>query len=359
MQTRSDCSHVQTPAGVPADIAARVKEAARQHLAQRAFRPAWWLRNPHAQTIWPAIIRQPRGVALRGTLVHTPDGDGVVVHRAEIDPAAPTVLILPGLESSARAAYVRGMAERVAAMRWNVAIMEFRGCSGFSNRAARLYHSGATDDVNAVVEWLLARGGREIMLVGFSLGANMTGKWLGECGGRCPARAAVMIAPPLDLAASAQMLDRSLAGLYSRQFVRSLKQKAAAKDAQFSGRIDMRRVRAARTIVEFDDAATAPLHGFRDAWDYYEQSSCGQFLDRIRVPTLILAAKDDPYTPAESWPQRTIDESPWLCGVLSEHGGHQGFVSGLWPWSAEYWAESRTAEFLKIAHDETRGALTR
>jgi predicted alpha/beta-fold hydrolase len=229
--------------------------------------------------------------------------------------------------------------------------MEHRGCSRETNRTRRLYHSGATDDLDFVARRIAASiAPRRLYLLGYSLGGNISAKWLGECGENAPVGAAALVALPFDLAASAIALDRSLLGLYSRHFTRTLIEKALAKERQFPGCFDVQRVRAAQTIVAFDNAATAPLHGFRDAQDYYAKSSCSQFLERVRVPTLLIASADDPYNPASTFPHDTVARSPYLSALFVSKGGHMGFVSGPWPWRATYWAEGQIVRFLNHCH---------
>ncbi len=272
------------------------------------------------------------------------------LHHDIVDPHRPTVLLLPGLESTANSHYVLGTCDEIRRAGWNATVLEYRGCSREMNLAKRLYHSGATDDIGFVARFLKQRDpSRPLFVIGFSLGGNLAGKWLGERGGDSPVVAAVLISTPFDLAASAQKIDRAFGGLYSRHFVRSLIAKAVAKNRQFPELLPIEQIRGCRTIVDFDHLATAPLHGFRDAWDYYERNSCGQFLPGIRVPTLLLSAADDPYIPAESFPNRAAANSNYLLPLLTRHGGHQGFVAGVSPWEPHYWAEQIAVKFLIAA----------
>lgn len=315
------------------------------------FQPAWWLPGPHLQTLWGTLFRRAPRVVFDLREFDTPDGDVLHLHHLRAAADAPTVLILPGLESSIRSSYLRATAHAFHTLGWNTVIMEHRGCSREMNRTRRLYHSGATEDLDSVARRLSDEiAPRPLYLVGFSLGGNVSAKWLGECGQDAPVRAAALVALPFDLAASAAALDRSLLGLYSRHFIRTLIAKAVAKERQFPGCIDIARARRTRTIVAFDDAATAPLHGFRDAQDYYARCSCGPFLEHIRVPTLLIASEDDPYNPASTLPHETVARSPWLIPLFTKKGGHQGFVRGPWPWRATVWAEEQVVRFMRYCN---------
>ena len=314
------------------------------------FVPAPWLPGGHAQTIWPFLFRKPPTVAFESECVVTPDQDRIWLHHHVVARRRPTVLLLPGLESTAESHYVLGTCDQIRRIGWNAAVMEYRGCSREMNLAKRLYHSGATDDIEHVVRHLQARmTTRPLMIIGFSLGGNLAGKWLGEAGDNAGVLAAALVSTPFDLAASARMIDRALFGLYSRHFVKSLIAKAVAKSRQFPDLLPIERIRRCRGIVDFDDIATAPLHGFRDAWDYYEKSSCGPYLPRIRVPTLLLSAADDPYIPIDAFPTEAARQSQYLAAFLTRYGGHQGFVGGGVFEQPRFWAEEIVVQFLQNA----------
>lgn len=316
-------------------------------LDQHPFEPAWWLPGPHAQTIWPNLLRPIPHVALTEEKAETPDGDFLMLHNTWGDPKRPTVLILHGLEGSAQAVYVQSMVRRFQAIGWNCVVMEFRGCSRMLNQAPRLYHSGETSDLDFVVQHLhRTREIESLYLLGFSLGGNIVAKWLGEVGSDAKVRGAVVLSPPFDLRGSASKIENSLFGAYTRYFLKSLIRRAIAKASQFPGRIDIARVIRARTIVEFDTHATAPMHGFLDAYDYYEQSSCARFLPLVRVPTLLLASQDDPYNPHDTIPFECANQSPWIVPQFPRRGGHLGFVGGGWPLRPKFWAEDQALRFL-------------
>jgi predicted alpha/beta-fold hydrolase len=316
------------------------------------FRPPWWLRNPHAQTLWGKLARRLPRVPLRHERWETPDGDFLDLHRLDPPRAdAPTLLLLHGLEGSHRSHYVAGLMERARRRGWGGAVLLWRSCGPEPNRTARFYHSGETGDLDLVVRRLTSEApGAPLLLVGVSLGGNVLLKWLGEHGRDAPPelRAAAAVSVPYDLARGARHISRGFARVYERHFLRSLRRKAVEKEARFPGLVRHDALRAARTLWDFDDCVTAPVHGFRDAGDYYARSSSLGFLHAIRVPTLLLGAADDPFLPAA-----VLDEvravaraNPALELEFPPHGGHVGFVSGRAPWRAEYYAERRVVEWL-------------
>lgn len=322
--------------------------------AAPAFRPPPWLRGSHAQTIWSPLFRPRPRLPFELERLATPDDDFVRLHHLAAPGTAAgdggRLVILHGLEGSARSNYVAGLAAEAIARGMAVTAMEFRSCGGELNRARRLYHLGETEDLAYVVAELAGREpGRPLLLAGVSLGANVIVKWLGERGDAVPREvaAAAAISAPFDLTVSGPVLDRVLGGLYTRRFLRTLIPKALAKERQFPGSIDLDLVARARTFVEFDTHATARFHGFRDAWDYWERSSSGPFLERVRRPLLLISSADDPFNPGETLPRGISQRNPWIVESFTEHGGHVGFVGGA-PWRTRHWAEERAVEFLSL-----------
>jgi predicted alpha/beta-fold hydrolase len=313
------------------------------------FRPAVWLRGAHAQTIAGRLLRRRRPHGLRRVRVDTPDGDFLDLDIATgTRDGRPLVLLLHGLEGSARRGYALNTYAALA--EWGVGAIgvNFRGCSGEPNRLARSYHSGETGDLRFVLDWV--RGNypaSRLGVVGFSLGGNVLLKWLAEEGAEASSRvrACVAVSVPYDLAACADGMERTRMGrFYMRRFMTSLIAKTVAK-ADRLHTIDLRRVRAARTFREFDDAATAPIHGFADATDYYARSSSGPLLHAIRVETLLIHAEDDPFLPAAAMPWPQLRTNPCLQPVIARAGGHVGFIAGV-PWSPQWWLEQQAAHFL-------------
>jgi predicted alpha/beta-fold hydrolase len=311
-----------------------------------SFSPAPWLPGGHAQTVFSSLWRPPLGPGARRERWETPDGDFLDVDRWG-DPAGPTALVLHGLEGSSRAPYVRRLVRALLRRGLSAAALNFRGCSGEENRLPRLYHSGETGDLEFAVRRLAAeRPGRPLGLAGFSLGGNVAAKWLGERGAGLPAelRAGAVVSVPFDLAACARALDGPgfWPWVYRERFLRMLRAKALAKARRFPGLLDPAAIRSVRTFREFDDRATAPLHGFSGAQDYWSRCSAGPFLAGVRRPLLALSAADDPLVPASSIPA-ALGASVELR--VSTGGGHVGFVEGP-PWAFRFWAEESAAAFL-------------
>jgi predicted alpha/beta-fold hydrolase len=232
--------------------------------------------------------------------------------------------------------------------------MLFRGCSGEPNRGPRFYHSGDTGDIDAVARRLLAvDASAPFLFVGVSLGGNVLLKWLGEFGASVDRRviAAAAVSVPFDLARASRHIDRGFSRIYQRHFLQSLRRKALSKLVRYPELASRERVLSAHTLYDFDDIVTAPVHGFADADDYYTRSSSIRFLSRIRVPTLLLSAVDDPFLPSEVLEQvRGVARgNPYLEVEFLAKGGHVGFVSGPNPFRPFYYAEWRVTEFLERA----------
>lgn len=319
------------------------------------FTPAWWIPGAHLQTLWGKLFRRPPEVPTRAVRWATPDGDELEIRRLDAaphaGPAAPRLLMLHGLEGTIRSHYLQGTLAQVRQLGWAADVMIFRGCNGVVPRARRMYHSGETTDLDFVVRRLVAEHpDQPLLLAGFSLGGNVLLKWLGEQGDAAPAelRAAVAVSVPFDLERGSRKIERGFARVYTRHFLRTLRLKALAKLAQDPGVFDAEPLHAARTLFDFDDAVTAPLHGFADASDYYRRSSSLGFLERIRIPTLLLSARDDPFLPPEVLDDVALvaRSNDLLTLEFTEHGGHVGFVAGGVPFRPVYYAERRITAWL-------------
>ena len=285
--------------------------------------------------------------------VELPDGDFVDLDFAFEPPRpeneAPLVLLLHGLEGSARSGYALQTYRTLRANGIAAVGLNFRSCSGELNRLPRLYHSGETGDVGFVVQMLSERyPGRRLGLVGVSLGGNVLLKYLGEAkeAARGLVTAAVAVSVPFDLSAGADWLLRSGGRPYSRYLLRKLHAKLLVKRHSMPPVVDVERALAARNFREFDDAATAPLHGFADAEDYYQRSSSSRFLHGIRIPTLLLHSTDDPFLPPRCIPLQAVEANPHLDAVFTDRGGHIGFVEGSSPFRPVFWAEREATGFL-------------
>lgn len=294
--------------------------------------PPAWLKGGHAQTIWPLAIKGELPVLQRRRWT-TPDNDFIDVDCLPRQDDQPLVVLFHGLEGSSRSHYARSLMREVAARRWNGAVVHFRGCSGEPNRLARAYHSGDANEV----DWILRRFAEKYPDVqryaaGVSLGGNALLCWLGtrgEAASKLITRAAA-ISAPLDLQASGHRLAKGFNKVYTEYFLHSMRKLAAEKARRFPDRFDARKAQRARTLAEFDDAYTAPLHGFRDADDYWLRASAKPLLGRIAIPTLVLNAKNDPFLPCQALPTAK-QVSPFVRLEQPEEGGHVGFVTGPFP----------------------------
>ena len=291
----------------------------------------------------------------------TRDGDFVDLDWATPAPReAPLLLILHGLEGSSRSHYVVGLARQALARGWRVVTLNFRSCSGELNRLPQFYHSGHTDDLDEVVRLLVGRGRNlRIGAVGVSLGGNVLLKWLGEWEVGVPAElvGAVAISVPFDLEPCARALDRGVCRwVYAANFLGTMRAKVrrkADRDPDLRRLIDLPRAIRARTFAEYDRAVTAPLNGFADARDYWRRASSGPYLSRIRRPTLLVNALDDPIVPREALPNPVL-LPPSVRAEYVPRGGHAGFIEGRWPWHASSWVERRAIDFLAPLVDASR-----
>jgi predicted alpha/beta-fold hydrolase len=298
------------------------------------FRAPWWLPGGDVQTIYASLRPRGRRTAVRREEWTTPDDDRIVVDfLAAGNARAPLVVMLHGLEGSSESHYAHALFDALARRGWRGAVPHFRGCGGIANRLPRAYHSGDT----AELDWLLARftgiaAGAPLLVSGVSLGGNVLLKWLGEAGesGRDVVAAAAAVSAPVDLAAAGAALERGFNRVYARYFLATMKPKAFATLARHPGLFDGARLARARTLRDFDDLVTAPLHGFLDCADYWKRASAKPLLPRVRVPTLVVNARNDPFLPACHLPD--ADQlSDAITAEYPDTGGHVGFVSGPFP----------------------------
>jgi predicted alpha/beta-fold hydrolase len=310
--------------------------------------PAWWLSHPHLQTLYGALLAPAPRPKLRRERWETPDGDFVDVDFLDGPPGAPWVQLFHGLEGSSASPYARMLMDEVRRKGWRGTVMHFRGCSGEPNRLARAYHSGDSDEADWVLRRLKARAGdAPLFAAGVSLGGNVLAKWLGERAGEALSivERAVVVSAPVDLVAGGEALGRGFARLYTWHFLRSLKPGALARLARFPGLFDGEKLRRARTLRDFDNVVTAPLHGFRDTDDYWTRASAKPWLARVRVPTLLLNARDDPFMPEAALPtEREVSSAVKL--EFPARGGHVGFVSGPFPGRID-WLPARILHFFE------------
>lgn len=288
---------------------------------------------------------------MRRESIATSDGDALMLDHLDGPSGAPRLLLVHGLEGSSYSVYVQGMLAIAARRGWRGTALNFRSCARdpenlarmLPNARPRLYHSGETTDIDLVIRTLSAREpGVPLFAAGVSLGGNVLLKWLGENPGQTWVAAAATASTPYDLAAGSRYLENWIGAIYCERFLKTLRPKAfdvARRFPEAAAKLDLARIRRARTFWEFDDAATGPLHGFSGAEDYYARSSSLNFLGRIATPTLCLSAEDDAFLPPSvlALARRRVPSS--IDFRTTAHGGHIGFIGGRVPWRPVYWAE--------------------
>ena len=317
----------------------------------RSFSPAWWLRGAHRQTLWGKFLRRQRIHDTRIERLETPDGDFLNLHHLDAPADAPVLVVFHGLEGSVRSHYVQGLLSEARRRQWHAVVLVFRSCGGELNRGKRFYHSGETGDARLVIEHIeSAFPSVPLLLAGVSLGGNVLLKYLGEEGSRISRRisGAAAVSVPYDLARSSRFIDQGFSRVYQSSFIRSLKSKALLKLDQFPELASRETLVSANTMFAFDDCFTAPVHGFRDAADYYAQSSSISWIRRISINTLLLSAVDDPFLPPQVLEEvrELARDNPHLEVEFPSHGGHVGFVGGSNPFTPVYYLEKRVCEFL-------------
>ena len=304
------------------------------------FRAPPWLPGGNLQTIWAAVAsRRHLGAPPQFTRERwaTPDGDFIDVDHLQPLPGAPAprrhLVLFHGLEGSSQSQYAQAFASVAQQRGWGYSVPHFRGCSGELNLAPRAYHSGDFEEIGWILQRLRERSPAPLLVVGVSLGGNALLRWAQEAGHSAAATASAVAAvcSPIDLAAAGHAIDQGFNWLvYSRMFLRTMKPRAMAKWQQHPGLFNRDRLAAARTLFEFDNVFTAPLHGFADTPDYWARASAQPHLASVRIPALVLNARNDPFVPARAWPQQHDVGS---CVTLWQpaHGGHVGFAQGRLP----------------------------
>ncbi len=313
-----------------------------------SYRAPWWLPGGHLQTLYGALFGGSR-VDWKRERWDTPDGDFIDVDRLPGPAGAPLVALFHGLEGSSNSHYARALACELTRRSWRGAVPHFRGCSGEPNRLPRAYHSGDAEEIG----WILRRlrgeaSGAPLFAMGVSLGGNALLKWLGgDARAKDVLAAAAAVSAPVDLLAAGDALGHGLNLVYTRAFLATMKKKGEGKLERFPGLFDGEAMRRARTLREFDEVVTAPLHGFRDTDDYWTHASAKPVLGRIAVPTLLLNARNDPFMPEAALPGRN-EVSPSVRLEFPDQGGHASFVSAPFPGNLG-WMPRRVAAFFAEA----------
>lgn len=305
-----------------------------------------WLPNGHFQTIYPSVFRKVEGLGYERERISTPDNDFLNLDWSLVNDQSRLVIISHGLEGDSTRQYMLGMVKILNQHGFNCLAWNYRGCGGELNQQVRFYHSGATDDLSLVIAHARARGFDDLSLIGFSLGGNLTLRYLGEQGTQALGlvNKAVVFSVPLHLSSSSDKIGTWQDWIYEQRFNRTLKQKVRQKAARFPNDIDLRPLAHVRSLRDFDEHFTAKIHGFASAEDYYTRCSSLFVLPSIQIETLIVNAQNDPFLSAECYPYRLLEQHPTVWFEAPAQGGHCGF----WPQRYEgfLWSEQRALEFL-------------
>jgi len=325
-------------------------------LIETTFKPAWWLSNAHLQTIYPALMRKSSVlIGLKRERLITPDNDFIDIDWCG-EGNQPLIILLHGLSGSTQSGYIRGLQQALLSKGFRTVALNFRGCSGELNYSARCYHSGETEDIHFLYQWLREREPETpIGAVGFSLGGNVLLKWLGEQGNQLSLFAAIAVSVPLVLSICATKLDTGFSKFYRKILLSELKEHVEEKKLHLERLGNFQEVKRIEKLGDisdiesfwqYDDRVVARLHHFKDVHDYYLRSSSRQFLKSIAITTLLIQALDDPFMTEEVLPN--LDElSPTIQLEITQGGGHVGFIGGYIPFKPSYWLDQRIPEFFE------------
>ncbi len=314
-------------------------------ISDSGFRPAWWLRNAHLQTLWPTFFRRRPMLELSPERVELADGDFIDLAWTRPN-GGPVVIVIHGLEGSLDSHYARATLDALHRGGFHALFMHLRGCSHEPNRLDRSYHSGASEDLAAVLGHISITHATPVWgAVGFSLGGNLLLKYLGERGADARLQAAVAVSVPFRLSDCTQKLEHGLSRMYRDHLMKRLRRSYLRRFARRASPLDVD-VGRLRGFFDFDDQVTAPLNGFAGAKDYYSRCSSRNYLHGIQVNTLILHALDDPFMYAHTLPDET-ELGPGIRMEVSPAGGHVGFIAGPLPGRVHYWLDQRIAEFMR------------
>ena len=315
-------------------------------VADSTYRAPWLLSNGHLQTLFPHLLRRVRGVRYDRERIETPDKDFLDLDWVRTG-SRRLAVVAHGLEGDSTRHYMLGMVRALAKRGWDVVAWNARGCSGEPNRSPRFTHSGATEDLQTVLSRVLDTDAySELALLGFSLGGNLTLKYLGERARLLDPRikAAVAFSVPCDLRSGSIQLAKPINQVYMRRFLATLHDKIRSLMKLMPGKVDDHGYKNMRSFKDFDDRYTAPLHGFKDAEDYWRQCSCKPYLKDIHIPTLLVNARNDPFLADPCYPVEEARQNSNVHLEMPRSGGHVGFVS--FNHGGEYWSETRAGSFL-------------
>lgn len=320
------------------------------------FKPAWWLKNPHMQTLWPQVTGYHAKIDIRKERFELLDGDFLdLVWVGE--GKGPIVIVLHGLGGSIKSPYITGSLKAIVDAGCRGVLMHFRGSSGEPNRRAKTYDASDTGDLQEfVVSLMKSEPNTPLAAVGFSMGGNVLLKWLGETRQYNPLKAAVAVSVPYVLEKVLSRVRKGFSRFYHKMILQQLRDEVMTKFKQQDDvPFDIDQFKQVNDIHDFNRLFVVPVNGYLCPEDYYQRASSRQYLRNIEVPTLLIHAEDDPFTTLDTLPNE--DElSPFVTMEISKYGGHVGFVSGSIPGVAEYWLEKRIPEFLRPILEEAYAA---
>jgi len=313
------------------------------------FIPSWWAPGQHRQTILSALLPVKKIDSLHRQKIAASDGELLEVDFLRGPVQSPVFILLHGLEGSSEAPYIRAMLRKIQTANCRAAAVNMRGCGGSANEVQETYHAGKTEDLACVIESIRKdEDNPPIYLIGYSLGGNLVLKWLGEQAEAAvdKIRSAVVVSVPYDLKQSVAYLDCGFnKAVYTRALLSGLKRKALEKEQRYPGILSKDKIKKCDTLAAYDQEVTARLNGFQDADDYWTQSSSIHYLEKIRVRTLLIHAEDDPFFPGRHFPHSKVEQSSYIKHILTEKGGHLGFLSGPAPWKRTGWLEDAIMHF--------------
>jgi predicted alpha/beta-fold hydrolase len=314
------------------------------------YRAPFWLPGGHLQTIYPSLFRNPDFSFYKRERINTPDEDFLDLDWSSVQ-SNKLAVISHGLEGSSFRPYVVGMARALNRLGWDALAWNFRSCSGVINRQLRFYHSGASEDLDCIIRHAVkTKEYSEIALIGFSMGGNLSLVYLGRKGNDLSKKIskAVVFSVPGDLKSSSLKLAKTTNKIYMRRFLKSLHLKVKAKMKLFPGEIDDHNYDQIKNFRDFDDRYTAPIHGFKNAEDYWTKCSSNQFIEKIQIPTLIVNAVNDPFLDPAYFPYAESEDNKFIKFEITNAGGHVGFVS--FRNQGMYWSEIRAGNFLNNSY---------
>lgn len=311
-------------------------------LIQSRYKAPVWLRNAHMATVIPSVYRTVEGIQYNRERIPTPDDDFLDLDWSTVD-SKQLIILSHGLEGSSDRSYMLGMVRYGNQHNWDALAWNCRSCSGEMNKKPRFYHHGDDSDLNTVIKHALTKGYDKIGLVGFSLGGSLTLKWMGEKSDQVDeVVGAVAYSTPINLLSSVEELEKPSKSFYKKRFLKKLDEKIRLKSAMFPDVISYQPVKDFKTFSQFDNLYTAPLHGFDDAFDFYEKASAERYMYGTKKPVLLVNAWNDPFFGPSCYPVKQCEQHPFLYLETPARGGHVGFSLGK-----EYnYMEKRAIEFL-------------